>query len=90
MAKRKQYIYETAIYDGRYKHWRILNLSTGSAYASEFESEADALAAIEDMKPRAGKIVKRVVLKDIPFVLQMNERDDNTTPEGPYPLPGEM
>jgi hypothetical protein len=60
-----KYIYETAIYDGRWKHWRILNLNTLSAYSTEFESEDAALAAIEDGQKRAGKIVKRVRARDL-------------------------
>ena len=58
-------IIETAIYDGRLKEHRVLNLSTGSVYSMWFDSEDDALASIEDGEERVGHKVKRIKLSDI-------------------------
>jgi hypothetical protein len=87
-----KFIYETAIYDGRDKNWRILNLSTGSVYSSSFPNEQDALDAIEDGENRDGHIVWRVTIAAIRKNLPQNSalKYDHTTPEGPHPLPGEV
>ena len=59
------YIYETAVYCGSQKEWRILNLNSGTIYSMAYESEELALNAIEDGEKRAGHIVKRISLQEI-------------------------
>lgn len=39
-------VYETAVYDGQTKSWRILNICTGTVYASHFKTKEDAEANI--------------------------------------------
>lgn len=58
-------IYETAIYCGRSKVWRVLNLSTGTIYSADFESKEEAEASIEDGKERSGRVVKRISIFDL-------------------------
>lgn len=53
-------IYEMPVYDGRTKKWRILNLTTGTVYSSDFTTHDAAYTAIEVDARRAGAIVKRV------------------------------
>ena len=60
-----RHVVETAFYDGRFKHWRILNLTTGSAYGTEFETEQAALDSIEHGQQRNGATVWRVKLAEI-------------------------
>jgi len=61
----QEYIYEVPVYDGCYKCWRILNLSTGSLYTTEYETEEKAAENIEDGVGRAMCIVKRVSLRQL-------------------------
>lgn len=42
----KSKTYETVVYDGQTKEWRILNLSTGTIYASRFPNRDEAEIAI--------------------------------------------
>ena len=58
-------IYETAVYCGRTKVWRILNLNTGTIYVEEFKTNALALAAIEDGTVRGASVVQMIPLVDI-------------------------
>lgn len=59
------FIYETAVYCGRTKVWRVLNLNTGTVYSAEYPTQLAALESIEDGTLRATAVVHRVVLKDI-------------------------
>lgn len=59
------YIIETAVYCGALKHWRILNLLSGTVYSHHFDSQGEALAAIKDGEDRNGKIVKRLPLASL-------------------------
>lgn len=61
----KKFIYEMAVYCGRTKVWRVLNINTGTVYSSEFGTIGEANASIEDGEPRAGLIVKRVTLNEV-------------------------
>jgi hypothetical protein len=58
-------IFETVVYDGRLKEWRIWNICTGSVYSSDFQSEQLAYNAIEHGTERDGKIVVRVTQEEI-------------------------
>lgn len=55
-----EHIYETAVYDGRTKEWRILNLNTGTVYAGTDDTEYKALKSIKNGERRAGKVVQRI------------------------------
>lgn len=59
------YIYETVVYCGRLKEWRIWNITTATVYSSSFETQEAAYEAIEDGVVRAGAVVKRVRREDI-------------------------
>ena len=61
------FIYETVVYCGARKVFRILNLMSGTIYSMDFETQEEAFAAAlkEDGKERAGKIVKVVRLPQI-------------------------
>jgi hypothetical protein len=61
----KGVIVEVAVYDGRYKTWRILNVTTGSVYASDFATKDVANTAIEHGTERAGYVVRRITLGQI-------------------------
>jgi hypothetical protein len=63
------FIYETVVYCGRMKHFRILNINTGTVYASDFPTRKEAEDAIEDGKERAGCIVYRVTMTNITSAL---------------------
>lgn len=65
------FIFETAVYDGRNKTWRTLNINTGTVYTMDYGSQEAALNAIENGVNRAGMTVKRVRLSDIPSLLMM-------------------
>lgn len=84
-----KYLYETAVYDGAMKYWRILNLNTGTVYSSNFPTIEKAEAAIDEDAVRDGKIVKRVAMNDIRFALSvlptLRVRFDTTHPEEPLP-----
>jgi len=58
-------IWETVVYCGRLKEWRILNLLSGTVYSNHYNTREEAYAAIEDGTERDGKIVKRVTLEKI-------------------------
>lgn len=59
-------IIETAVYDGRLKEWRVLNLYSGSVYSMRFDTQEEALASIEDGAERLpGEFVKRMKLDDV-------------------------
>lgn len=53
-------IYETVIFDGRIKTWRIFNITTGSVYSKDYETEKDAYDEIEDGKMRDEYTVKKL------------------------------
>jgi hypothetical protein len=56
-------IVETVIRDGRTKDYRIFNLTTNTIYSSSFETEQEAIDAIENGTKRDGVLVKFVPLK---------------------------
>jgi len=58
-------IYETAVYCGRLKEWRVLNLNTGTIYSMRYETEDEALASIDHGKKRVEMRVCRMILFDI-------------------------
>lgn len=58
-------IYEVAVFDGRMKDWRVLNLTTGTIYSPRYVTEAEANEAINDGEVRAGATVKRIDRKEI-------------------------
>lgn len=83
MAK-GEFIYETAVYDGRTKEWRILNLSTGTVYSGSFDDRNKALAAIEDGASRADKVVKRITLEEIVARLPKPRKEPEEEPKEWY------
>ena len=62
-------IYETVVYCGRLKEWRIWNITTATVYSSSFETQDAAYDAIEDGVERSGHVVKRVRREDIIEIL---------------------
>ena len=56
------FIYETVVYCGRTKIWRVLNLNTMSIYSMDYETEQEAIDSIEDGKQRSDKTVKYIDL----------------------------
>jgi hypothetical protein len=60
-----KFIYETVVYCGRTKVWRVLNLNTGTVYSLDYEEKQQAIDSIEDGKERAGYIVKYIELFDL-------------------------
>lgn len=60
-----KFIYETVVYCGRTKVFRVLNLNTGTVYCLEYETLEEAEATIEDGVERAGCIVKYIKLFDL-------------------------
>lgn len=55
-------ILETVVYCGREKKWRILNLTSGTVYAKEFQTPLEAIDSIEHGTIRAGLLVQYVSL----------------------------
>jgi hypothetical protein len=55
----RRLIHETVVYDGRDKTHRILNLTTGTVYTTEFPTKEAADAAIEHGQTRDGRTVVR-------------------------------
>lgn len=53
------FIFEIPVYDGSQKVWRVLNITSGTVYSPEYETEDEANAAIEDGTKRAGSFVVR-------------------------------
>ena len=53
-------IREVPVYDGRYKQWRVLNLSTGTIYSMFYETEDDARHSIEHGEKRGDALVLAV------------------------------
>jgi hypothetical protein len=68
-----KFIFEMAIYCGRMKEWRILNITTGSVYSMSYDTEADASKNIEDGKVRAGCRVVRVTRADVQHIFEKLE-----------------
>lgn len=58
-------IHEVPVYDGRYKVWRVLNVTTGTVYSEEHQSEYLASQSIEAGQPRNGHVVLRHALSEI-------------------------
>lgn len=58
-------IYETVIFDGRIKTWRIFNITTGSVYSKDYETEKDAYNDIEDGTIRNEYTVKKLTRERI-------------------------
>lgn len=53
-------ILETVIRCGREKVWRVLNLTTGTIYAKDFDNPIEAIDSIEHGTIRAGLLVQYV------------------------------
>jgi len=66
------FIYETPVYCGRTKVWRVLNLNTGTVYSSEYESRAKAMESIEVGVFR-GAVVKAVPVEEVVATLKKSE-----------------
>lgn len=69
-------IYETVIYDGALKNYRVLNLNTGTFYSMSFDSFEIANQAIKNGETRAGQTVKRTELREILQALNVPVADD--------------
>jgi hypothetical protein len=69
-----QFLYETVVYCGRLKEWRILNLLSGTVYSSHYNDREAAYAAIDDGAVRNGMTVKRVTLEEIRGSLRDTEQ----------------
>ncbi len=59
------FIYETLVYCGRLKVWRILNLNSATVYSMEYETEELARADIKDGEKRGDRIVKYINLFEL-------------------------
>jgi hypothetical protein len=62
-------IYETVVYCGRMKEYRILNLTTGSIYSMSYEDSGSAFKDINDEEMRFGKRVTRLRLENVQEIL---------------------
>lgn len=60
-----EFIYETIVYCGRLKMFRILNLNSGTIYSMEYETEGEARNNIIDGEIRLGKPVKFIALSTL-------------------------
>ena len=70
-------IWETAVYDGAIKKWRIVNLTAGTIYSTEFDTEEGALLAIADGEVRGKETVRMVKLYELCLGLAaLREVDD--------------
>ncbi len=69
-----KFIYETAIYDGRMKNWRVLNLNTGTFYTQEYDERGKAESSIEDGEKRGEYTVKAVPLSSTLRLLQIQDK----------------
>jgi hypothetical protein len=58
-------IFETVIYDGGMKEFRVLNLMTGTFYCVKYDTYEEAWNSIEDGVERAGHIVKAIPLGEV-------------------------
>jgi hypothetical protein len=65
----KRYIFETVIYDGGMKEWRILNLNTGSFYSMHFSTFDKAKESVAVGEMRSGLEVKFIEVHDIARIL---------------------
>jgi hypothetical protein len=73
MNNKNEFIFETAVYCGNMKEWRILNFTSGTVYSMAYLTEQEALDNIEhNTNHRGGKIVKRITLKEINMLLADN------------------
>jgi hypothetical protein len=52
-----KFIYEIPVYCGRQKHWRVLNLNSGTVYSTDYQTEEEALGSIEAGSEGSGKTV---------------------------------
>lgn len=43
-----KHIYETVVFDGAMKVWRVWNITTGTVYSNSYETETEAYSDIED------------------------------------------
>mgnify|MGYP000381981794 CR=1 FL=1 len=71
-------IYETVVFDGSIKTFRILNLTTGTVYSMNFDTFEEADKAIKRGEVRGQCTVDAVELKDIQLLLLMNEAERKT------------
>lgn len=62
-------IFETVIYDGGMKQFRVLNLVTGTFYCVAYDTYNEAWNTIADGTERAGDIVKAICIQDINIYL---------------------
>lgn len=65
-------ILEMAVYCGRLKVWRILNINTGTIYSVDYPEKEQAEAAIEHGTLRSDAVVVRVT-KDQMLKLFINQ-----------------
>lgn len=65
-------VYETVVYDGATKVFRVLNINTGLIYNMNFKDKAKAEAAIDDGCIRYDMTVKSVSLSDVQTLLIAN------------------
>lgn len=63
-------IYETVIYDGALKVWRVWNITTATVYSNSHKTEKEAYASIEDGATRGGNTVIRVQRHEILQLLE--------------------
>jgi hypothetical protein len=65
-------IYEVPVYCGRLKEWRVLNINTGTVYSCAFKTEEKAFRSIQDGGERGGKIVRRLALETLRYLLEVS------------------
>jgi hypothetical protein len=70
---RRNFIYETVVYDGGSKEYRVLNLNSGSLYTQIYKEEFEAFEAIKDGEERNGYIVKRIKVDSIKYAFEAIE-----------------
>jgi len=76
-------IYETVVYDGRTKEFRILNLSTGTVYSMGYEKRHKAEQAAEEengIERTRGRRVKFIQLFDLQRKLEQPKQHGSTQP----------
>lgn len=63
------YIYETVVFDGRTKDFRVLNLNTGTVYSLPYKDFDAAVASIIVGEVRGSKTVTYIPLESINNIL---------------------
>ena len=64
-----KFIYEIPVYCGSQKHWRVLNLNSGTVYSSNYQTEQEAIASIEAGSERSGKTVVALSVPEVRRIL---------------------